>query len=113
MSYKQFFSSDCSNKVSALGYAHSTQQLISGGEDSVLVFWEMNEMRKEVCEWVESDICQLCTRPFFWNLRAMMDQRQLGTYLAIRFFVTSITAKQNTQIDICINIEILMNEKNV
>lgn len=76
-----------SNKVSALGYAHSTQQLISGGEDSVLVFWEMNEMRKEVCEWVESDICQLCTRPFFWNLRAMMDQRQLGTYLKLKLFL--------------------------
>lgn len=39
----------------------------------------MNAMRKEVCEWVESDTCQLCTRPFFWNLRAMMDQRQIGT----------------------------------
>lgn len=67
-----------SNKVAALGYANSTQQLISAGEDSVLVFWEMNAMRKEVPNWVESDTCQLCTRPFFWNLRAMMDQRQIG-----------------------------------
>lgn len=76
----------CRNKVSALVYAHTTQQLISGGEDSVLVFWEMNEMRKEVCEWVESDTCQLCTRPFFWNLRAMMDQRQFGMLGAAVFF---------------------------
>lgn len=38
-------------------------------------------MRKEVCEWVESDTCQLCTRPFFWNLKAMMDQRQFGNLL--------------------------------
>lgn len=66
------------NKVAALKFANSTQQLISAGEDSVLVFWEMNAMRKEVCEWVESDTCQVCTRPFFWNLRAMMDQRQIG-----------------------------------
>jgi hypothetical protein len=29
-------------------------------------------------EWHESDCCQRCGRPFFWNLRAMMDQRQLG-----------------------------------
>lgn len=77
----------CRNKVSALVYAHTTQQLISGGEDSVLVFWEMNEMRKEVCEWVESDTCQLCTRPFFWNLRAMMDQRQFGMLGAAVFFL--------------------------
>lgn len=68
----------CSNKVAALKFAHTTQQLISAGEDSTLVLWEMNAMRKEVCEWVESDVCQSCTRPFFWNLRAMMDQRQIG-----------------------------------
>lgn len=67
-----------SNKVSALKFANTTQQLISAGEDSALVFWEMNAMRKEVCEWVESDTCQSCSRPFFWNLRAMMDQRQIG-----------------------------------
>lgn len=66
------------NKVTSLAYANKTQQLVSGGEDSVLVFWEMNDMRKEVCEWIESDTCQLCTRPFFWNLRAILDQRQLG-----------------------------------
>lgn len=66
------------NKVTALQYAPNTQQLISGGEDSVLVFWEMNAMRKAAPEWVDSNVCQTCTRPFFWNLKAMMDQRQLG-----------------------------------
>lgn len=67
-----------SNKVSALTYASNTQQLISAGEDSVIVFWEMNAMRKVAPEWVESDTCQLCTRAFFWNLRAMIDQKQIG-----------------------------------
>lgn len=67
-----------SNKVSSLAYANHTQQLISGGEDSVVVLWEMNAMRKEVPGWVESNSCQLCQRPFFWNFRAMMDQRQIG-----------------------------------
>lgn len=69
-----------SNKVSALAYANQTQQLISCGEDSVVVFWEMNAMRKEVPGWVESNNCQLCSRPFFWNFRSMMDQKQLGIY---------------------------------
>ncbi|XP_017154684.1 WD repeat and FYVE domain-containing protein 2 [Drosophila miranda] len=67
-----------SNKVSALAYANQTQQLISCGEDSVVVFWEMNAMRKEVPGWVDSNNCQLCSRPFFWNFRSMMDQKQLG-----------------------------------
>lgn len=66
------------NKVTALQFANNTQQLISGGEDSVLVFWEMNAMRKAAPVWVESDICQTCNKPFFWNLKAMMDQRTLG-----------------------------------
>lgn len=66
------------NKLSALAYANSTQQLISAGEDSVIVLWEMNAMRKEAPTWIESDACQHCTKPFYWNLRAMMDQRQLG-----------------------------------
>lgn len=69
-----------SNKVTALRYGNHTQQLISAGEDSVVVFWEMNAMRKEVPEWIESNNCQLCSRPFFWNFRAMMDQRQLGEF---------------------------------
>lgn len=67
-----------SNKVAALHYADGTQQLISAGEDSVLVFWEMNSMRKEVPAWVEMDKCQLCARPFFWNIRDMIDKRTIG-----------------------------------
>jgi WD40 repeat protein len=66
------------NKVSALAYAKNTQQLISCGEDCVVVFWEMNAMRKAAPEWVESDNCQLCARPFFWNFRAMVEQKALG-----------------------------------
>ncbi|CAG9814141.1 unnamed protein product [Phaedon cochleariae] len=66
------------DKVSALYYSNTTKQLISAGEDSTLVFWDMSCPRQETPEWVESDLCQLCGRPFFWNLRAMMDQRQLG-----------------------------------
>nr|CAD7594134.1 unnamed protein product [Timema genevievae] len=66
------------NKVSALCFAGLHQLLISGGEDSVVVFWDMSLPRKETPEWQESDSCQRCGRPFFWNLRAMMDQRQLG-----------------------------------
>jgi hypothetical protein len=34
--------------VTALCYAGLKQQLISGGEDSVLVFWDMRQERKEV-----------------------------------------------------------------
>ncbi|XP_022207736.2 WD repeat and FYVE domain-containing protein 2 [Nilaparvata lugens] len=66
------------SKVTSLGYIFHKNLLISGGEDSVLVFWDMNAQRKETPDWVESNTCQLCGRPFFWNVRAMMDQRQIG-----------------------------------
>lgn len=65
-------------KVSALSYLSSIKQLVSAGEDGVLIFWDMNPQRRETPEWKESDVCQLCDRPFFWNLRAMMDKRQMG-----------------------------------
>lgn len=66
------------NKVTALCYASSERILLSGGEDAVIVCWDMAANRKETAVWVESDTCQACGRPFFWNIKAMMDQRQLG-----------------------------------
>ncbi|EEB17356.1 WD repeat and FYVE domain-containing protein, putative [Pediculus humanus corporis] len=66
------------NKVTALKYSSEKKMLFSGGEDSVIVAWDMNKQRKEIPDWKESDTCQKCNRPFFWNVRAMMDQRQMG-----------------------------------
>ncbi|XP_015113647.1 WD repeat and FYVE domain-containing protein 2 [Diachasma alloeum] len=66
------------NKVTALCFASSEKLLLSGGEDGVIVGWSMAGARKETATWEESDICQSCSRPFFWNMKAMMDQRQLG-----------------------------------
>ncbi|XP_034948251.1 WD repeat and FYVE domain-containing protein 2 [Chelonus insularis] len=66
------------NKVTALCYARNEQVLFSGGEDGVIVCWNMAEPRKEAAVWKESDTCQSCGRPFFWNIRGIMDQRQLG-----------------------------------
>lgn len=84
------------NKVSALNYSKNTQELISAGEDSVIVLWKVSEspsaawnwetfsrsqincMRKAAPDWVESDTCQLCAKPFFWNLKAMFEQKALG-----------------------------------
>lgn len=28
--------------------------------------------------WLESDFCQKCSKPFFWNIKAMLDQRVIG-----------------------------------
>jgi len=40
------------------------------GNDDVLLMQSV--------DWAESDVCQLCSKPFFWNFRAMYQQRQVG-----------------------------------
>lgn len=49
-----------SNKVTALCYASAERILLSGGEDGVIVCWDMAANRKETAAWVESDTCQVC-----------------------------------------------------
>ncbi|KAK3856440.1 hypothetical protein Pcinc_037234 [Petrolisthes cinctipes] len=66
------------SKVTSLVYGLKSHQLISGGEDASVVFWDMKANRQETPEWLESDTCQYCERPFFWNIKAMMDQKQIG-----------------------------------
>jgi len=65
-------------KVTALVYSAAHSRLLSAGEDSRLVCWDMAVTRLETPDWAESDCCQLCGRPFFWNLKAMYDQKQVG-----------------------------------
>ena len=59
-------------------YSAQYGRLVSAGEDSRLVCWDMVASGLETPDWATSDTCQLCSRPFFWNLRAMYDQRQVG-----------------------------------
>ena len=59
-------------------YSAEHRRLVSAGEDSRLVCWDMAATRLETPDWATSDTCQLCSRPFFWNLRAMYDQKQMG-----------------------------------
>ena len=65
-------------QVSSLVYSPHHKRLVSAGEDSRLVCWDMAATRLETPDWATSDICQLCSRPFFWNLRAMYEQKQVG-----------------------------------
>ncbi|RWS31561.1 WD repeat and FYVE domain-containing protein 2-like protein [Leptotrombidium deliense] len=66
------------NKVTSLYYATASKLLISSGEDCMVVAWNMNMKRIETPEWAESDNCQRCSRPFFWNIKAMVDQKTIG-----------------------------------
>lgn len=65
-------------KVTALVYSQKYKRLLSGGEDGKLVCWDMSKSRVETPDWAESDNCQLCNRPFFWNVKSMYEQKQMG-----------------------------------
>lgn len=65
-------------KVRSLRFDESTKTLLSAGEDCSVVAWNMEAKRLEAPQWLESDICQRCSKPFFWNLRAMYETMTLG-----------------------------------
>jgi hypothetical protein len=46
----------------------------------------MNVKRGETPKWLESDNCQICQLPFFWNVRAMWTQKQIGLRQVNCFF---------------------------
>ncbi|XP_074243761.1 WD repeat and FYVE domain-containing protein 2 isoform X3 [Saimiri boliviensis] len=66
------------DKVQALSYAQHTRQLISCGGDGGIVIWNMDVERQETPEWLDSDSCQKCDQPFFWNFKQMWDSKKIG-----------------------------------
>merc|ERR1712168_1053872 len=61
------------DKVQSLFFCSSTHQLLSGGDDCILGIWDMDVKRQETPDWVESDTCQKCGHPFFWNVKSMWE----------------------------------------
>lgn len=66
------------SKVTSLLYNRLNKSLISGGEDCIVVAWNMKAKRIMTPQWSESDCCQRCKKPFFWNLKAMYELKTLG-----------------------------------
>ncbi|XP_032888684.1 WD repeat and FYVE domain-containing protein 2 isoform X1 [Amblyraja radiata] len=66
------------DKVQSLCYAVHTRQLISCGADGGIVVWNMDVKRQETPDWLDSDSCQKCDQPFFWNFKQMWDSKKIG-----------------------------------
>ncbi|KAG1932653.1 WD repeat and FYVE domain-containing protein [Pimephales promelas] len=65
-------------KVQALRYLRLTHQLVSCSADGGMTVWNMDTTREEAPQWLESDSCQKCEQPFFWNIKQMWDTKTLG-----------------------------------
>ncbi|PIO22710.1 hypothetical protein AB205_0152380, partial [Aquarana catesbeiana] len=66
------------DKVQGLCYLQLTRQLVSCSVDGGICVWNMDIDREEAPQWLESDSCQKCAQPFFWNIRQMWDTKTLG-----------------------------------
>ena len=66
------------DKVQTMIYCAVSKQLLSSGDDCMLVLWNMDIKRQETPQWVESDACQKCESPFFWNVKAMWQMKTIG-----------------------------------
>lgn len=65
-------------KVQALRYLPLTRQLVSCSADGGITVWNMDTTRQEAPQWLDSDSCQKCEQPFFWNIKQMWDTKTLG-----------------------------------
>lgn len=65
-------------RVTTLSYSNMRNRLLSGGEDCTVIEWNMDAKRIETPQWQESDSCQRCNQPFFWNLKAIYENKVIG-----------------------------------
>ncbi|XP_033715544.1 WD repeat and FYVE domain-containing protein 1 isoform X2 [Tursiops truncatus] len=66
------------DRVQSLCYLQLTRQLVSCSSDGGIAVWNMDVSREEAPQWLESDSCQKCEQPFFWNIKQMWDTKTLG-----------------------------------
>ncbi|CAF3922777.1 unnamed protein product [Rotaria sp. Silwood2] len=67
-----------SDRLVGISYDKLRKLLITCSTDGNIGVWPMNVKRNETPKWLESDHCQICQLPFFWNIQAMWKQKQLG-----------------------------------
>lgn len=66
------------DRVESLVYLPTSRLLVSGSNDGNLVVWDMKAKRKESPQWKDSDFCEFCKKPFFWNVKAMWETKIVG-----------------------------------
>jgi len=66
------------DRVQSIIYLPLSRQLMSASDDGFIVVWDMKAKRLESPQWKESDWCEFCKKPFFWNVKAMWESKIVG-----------------------------------
>eukprot|EP01135_Chromosphaera_perkinsii_P000373 Nk52_evm20s78 gene=Nk52_evmTU20s78 len=62
-----------SKKIKALVYVENGNKLLTSGDDQKVICWDIGADRIETPHWNESDTCELCGTPFFWNVAVKLN----------------------------------------
>jgi hypothetical protein len=58
-----------------LAFAKESQRLFSADETGHLMCWDLKANRIVAPAWRDSDKCEQCDVPYFWNLKVMWDRK--------------------------------------
>ncbi|ESN94003.1 hypothetical protein HELRODRAFT_193868 [Helobdella robusta] len=67
-----------SESVLSMHYCADHHRLLSIGSDKLIASWDLKTHRKPPGEWRESDACEVCSTPFYWNFKLMIEKKVLG-----------------------------------
>lgn len=81
-----------SDRLVGLSLDKTRKLLLTCSADGRLGAWPLNVKRQETPKWLESDNCQICRLPFFWNLKAMWSQKQIGLRQVRQTFDVNVQA---------------------
>lgn len=65
-------------RVNALAYSPAERLIFSFGSDKKMAVWNLRTERNQSPLWEESDECQLCHLPFFWNVKKLWEEKNVN-----------------------------------
>uniref|UniRef100_A0A914MRL8 FYVE-type domain-containing protein n=2 Tax=Meloidogyne TaxID=189290 RepID=A0A914MRL8_MELIC len=65
-------------KLTSLALGTKSRRLFSADESGRLICWDMRAKRIMAPAWRDTDHCEICDSPFFWNFKVMWDRKIVG-----------------------------------
>ena len=69
------FLSGHNTKLTSLALGTKSRRLFSADESGRLICWDMRAKRIMAPAWRDTDHCEICDSPFFWNFKVMWDRK--------------------------------------